>query len=306
MLGIPGNSGTGFYINLPAAQDKDVILTAAHNLIDAEGQWSSDISFQSADGSPKRSITVRDKKSGGSEKAIDIAWLAVKVKSPGNEGSPEKEGPPEPRVEKVTVEGHLHVSERYTQPLYARMSSSGEAGPRFPMSLEDEIAPYDYGAIIFDRGKGDMPRGFGFSLMLGVDSKDTSGRRPKMVSPHGSVKLYGYASDEAQPRSWEGDYRTIPDQVMYNMNTKPGLSGSPVLTGYKSAETVIAIQYASLPSIPCCAKPLPPPRPRKALITSSRGTMANPCMISSPQQLWKREMGQETLGARCLDKRGPQ
>ncbi|MBE3047618.1 hypothetical protein IMZ48_34915, partial [Candidatus Bathyarchaeota archaeon] len=218
MLGVPGNSGTGFYINLPAAQDKDVILTAAHNLIDTEGRWSSDITFQSADGSPKRSITVRDKDIGGSAKAIDIAWLAVEV---------------EPKVEKITVEGHLQVGERYTQPLYARMSSSGEAGPKSPMSLEDEIAPYDYGAIIFDRGKGDMPRGFGFSLMLGVDSKDTSGRRPKMVDPHGSVKLYGYASDETQPRNWEGDYRPLPDQVIYNMNTKPGLSGSPVLTGYK-------------------------------------------------------------------------
>lgn len=159
-------------------------------------------------------------------------------------------GTSETEVEKIAVEGQLRVSGRYAHHLNQRNSAGSGLPGTSREHLEDQIAPYDYDAIIINRSKGDKPRGFGFSLMLGIDPVNNSHPSPKIRTPSGNVKLYGYSSEDIQPLNWEGSYGTLPDQVMYNMDTKPGLSGSPVFTGYKSAETVIAIQYVLLTLLP--------------------------------------------------------
>ncbi|KAK4112068.1 hypothetical protein N656DRAFT_845391 [Canariomyces notabilis] len=108
----------------------------------------------------------------------------------------------------------------------------------------DSNAVHDYGAILIPRQNSQPPRpGFGFSLMLGIDSKDRATKDPKDEYLSGAIFVSGYrgSTPPGKPDLSSGTCTIRPEQLEYTVKTQVGLSGSPVWTAYNGVETVVAI-----------------------------------------------------------------
>ncbi|KAF4539225.1 uncharacterized protein LTHEOB_10389 [Lasiodiplodia theobromae] len=96
-----------------------------------------------------------------------------------------------------------------------------------------ESAEFDYGAIFVPKPKKSDARGFGFALKLGHDN---------LQKKHLAISGYRVKTHQGQPVISTGSCMGCwENQLEYEINTEPGLSGSPVYMPYRGHETVVAI-----------------------------------------------------------------
>jgi hypothetical protein len=93
----------------------------------------------------------------------------------------------------------------------------------------------DWGMILIPKVKTLDPLGFGFSLLFATGG----------TSWHESETYFtigGYTNSDKLLICSGNGRRICERQLEYSIETKPGLSGSPVFLAYKGYETVIGIQ----------------------------------------------------------------
>ncbi|PWY79024.1 hypothetical protein BO83DRAFT_424949 [Aspergillus eucalypticola CBS 122712] len=188
--------GTGFYINIPTAKSY-VILTAAHNLVDANNKPSLDLSIERCGRDP-----------------IDATGL------------------------------EWHVCPAYTRSRKVR-DPDHDYGviivPEEVQNVADGLAlPSQSGGTLKGKSRPTEKRQLGFGFSLTLSEENFVGKR---------LELTGYFPDKSDnihisegARSSNGEcLRSAKNSLKYEIDTEPGVSGSPVWVAYHGHETVVAI-----------------------------------------------------------------